>query len=410
MQIVPKSVWPTTLRSLRNRDFRVLWLSLSFSAIGTWMQIIGQSLLVLKLSRGSAVSLGLVSLAQALAFFAFALIGGGIADTIDRRKLLVLTQSALMLLALMLGVLTIVGEIRVWMVMLIAFLSGALLSFDQPARTSLIASLVPQEDLLNAISLQSAIFNGASTVGPALAGIVTYSFGFSANFFLNAASFLAVIGALLTIKAPKAGTLRMRPKLLTQVADALQSIKRDPVLPSLLFSYGVLLFFGPSLQVLLPVLDLQVLHGGPRILGALFSAAGLGAVLGAFCLAAFSDRAQPAMIIRCGFAVWVASLAVVAVSESVEATFAALVFLGFSQSVIGALTLTALQTRGPQEQRGRAASLNTLLIMGIRPLGDFPAAAAIAVFGAPATAVASGFIVAGASAIALRRRRSIGRI
>lgn len=371
------------------------------------MQIIGQSLLVLKITHGSAIALGFVSLAQAAAFFVFALIGGGIADRIDRRRLLLTTQSALALLALTLGVVSATGSVRVWMVVLIAFLSGTLLSFDQPARSSFVSSLVPKEDLLNAISLQSMVFNGAGTAGPALAGIVSSAFGLPANFFLNALSFVGVIGALLTINVQKAEIVGSRPKLLAQVVEALRFVKQDQVLPRLLFSYGVLLFFGPSLQLLLPVLDDQVLHKGARVLGFLFSAAGIGSILGAAGLAASSRATNSRNIVRLAFLSWAASIGVVAISRDIVATFGALVCLGISQSVIGSLTMTALQTRGPREQRGRAASLNTLLIMGIRPLGDFPAAAAIALVGAPFTAFASGAIVATASTIALWRRQAI---
>ncbi len=382
----------------------MLWLGLSVSAMGTWMQIIGQSLLVLRLSHGSAMSLGLVSLAQALAFFLFALAGGGVADNINRRRLLLTTQSALLVLALLLGILTLTGTVRVWMVVLIAFLSGSLLSFDQPARASLITSLVPAQDLLNAVSLQSTVFNGASTVGPAIAGIVTYSLGLSVNFFLNAASFVPVLLALGAIPVSKT-PVGKKAKLLVQVVEALRSVAHDRVLPSLLFSYGVLLFFGPSLQLLLPILDQEVLHKGPRVLGLLFSAGGLGAIAGAVCLTSLSSLVGPRTVIRWAFPLWAASLVLVGFSRSVPVTFMALLCLGIAQSMIGALILTALQTRGPQEQRGRAASLNTLLIMGIRPLGDFPAAAAIAAFGAPETALASAVLVGGASAIALWRRR-----
>jgi MFS family permease len=372
--------------------------------MGTWMQIIGQSLLVLELSHGSAVALGYVSLAQALAFFIFALVGGGIADSIDRRRLLLVTQSTLLLLAALLGVLTLIGVVKVWMVVLIAFASGSLLSFDQPARASLVASLVPREDLLNAVSLQSAVFNGASTIGPAIAGIVTYSLGFSANFFLNSLSFVAVLFALATIDVPVIRRTGARTRLPAQVMAALHFVRRDAILPALLFSYGVLLFFGPSLQLLLPVLDQDVLRMGPRILGVLFSAGGIGAIAGAVVLTSVSARLGTGVVVKSAFPIWAISLIAVGLSRNVGVIFGALVCLGMAQSMIGAITLTALQMRGPQEQRGRAASLNTLLIMGVRPLGDFPAAAAIAAFGAPETAVASAVLIAGASAIALWRR------
>jgi MFS family permease len=402
MDSTMNSAWPAAIRSLRHRDFRVLWLGLSTSAMGTWMQIIGQSLLVLKLSHGSAVALGYVSLAQASAFFVFALIGGGIADNVNRRRLLLTTQSTLMALATTLGVLTSFGVVKVWMVVAVAFLSGSLLSFDQPARASLITSLVPGEDLLNAVSLQSAVFNGASTVGPAVAGILTYSLGFASNFYLNALSYGAVLWALATIRNPE--SRGSRTKLFRQVHEALQSIRRDAVLPALLFSYGVLLFFGPSLQLLLPVLDQDVLRMGPRVLGVLFSAAGLGAIIGAVSLTHLSARLGTGLLIKCAFPAWAMSLMLAVLARSIPIIFLALVCVGLAQSIIGAITLTALQTRGPHEQRGRAASLNTLLIMGVRPLGDFPAAAAIAAIGAPETAIASALLIAGASGIALWRR------
>lgn len=401
--------WPAAFQSLRHRDFRFLWLGLSFSAMGTWMQIIGQSLLVLKISHNSPVALGWVSLAQALAFFAFALLGGSIADRIDRRRLLLLTQSLLLVMALLLGVLTTTGTVHVWMVVVIAFLSGTLLSFDQPARASLIASLVPPEDLLNAVSLQSAVFNGAATIGPALAGVVTYSLGLSVNFYLNAASFLGVLFALSVINVQKHNRAANRAKLLLNILEALNTVKRDSVLPSLLCSYAVLLFFGPSLQLLLPILDNEVLHAGPRTLGLLFSASGMGAILGALCLTTLSRASGTITVVRSAFPLWALSLITAGFSSRVAITFTALICFGFAQSMVGAITLTSLQTRGPVEQRGRAASLNTLLMMGIRPLGDFPAAAAIALFGAPATACAGALVVAAVSGAALRHLNEVAQ-
>jgi MFS family permease len=256
------------------------------------MQIVAQSLLVLRITHGSAFALGAVSLAQASAFFLFALVGGGVADRLDRRRLLLTTQTLLMCFALIMGILTVAGLIQVWIIAALAFLSGAALSFDQPTRAALISSLVPKEDLLNAISLQSAVFNGASIVGPALAGIIVDAIGLPANFFLNAFSFLAVLLGLLSIRSPASSVKSARPKLIAQVSEALGTIKRDTVLPPLLVAYGILLFAGPSLALLLPVLSLYYLHVSAGTLGVLFSASGLGAVLGALLLASSSESAN----------------------------------------------------------------------------------------------------------------------
>jgi MFS family permease len=173
-----------TFRALRYRDFRLLWFGLAVSAIGTWMQIVAQSLLVLKIAHGSAFALGCVSLAQAMSFFLFALIGGSVADRIDKRRLLLFTQASSALLALLLGFLTLSGIVKLWMILVVAFLK-TLLSFDQPTRGALIPAVVPKEDLPNAISLQAMLFNGASTIGPALAGLGVAKLGYAGNFFLS---------------------------------------------------------------------------------------------------------------------------------------------------------------------------------------------------------------------------------
>ena len=175
-------------RVLRHRDFRLLWLGLVGSAIGTWMQIVAQALMVLELSHGSALALGAVSLAQALAFFAFSLFGGAVADHVDKRRLLLATQTICMTLAALLALLTWLHAVAVWMVVVMAFLQGTALSFDQPTRAALVPELVPKEELLNAVSLQSIVFTGASTLGPALAGLTMPVLGYAGIFLANAIS------------------------------------------------------------------------------------------------------------------------------------------------------------------------------------------------------------------------------
>jgi predicted MFS family arabinose efflux permease len=382
--------WPSSFRALQHRQFRALWIGFIVSSIGTWMQIVAQSLLVLRMSHGSAFALGCVSLSQASAFFLFALVGGGYADRLDRRRLLIVTQTSLMVLAATLGFLTVTGAVTVPIVAGFAFLAGVILSFDQPARAALISTLVPPQDLLNAISLQSAVFNGAAIAGPALAGAIVNWIGLSADFFLNALSFTGVLVPLIfLIKEPSLP--QRREKLIRQIREALQSVHSDPVLLSALSTYGMLLFAGPSLQLLLPVLALNRLHVGPATLGFLFSAAGLGAVLGAFILGSL-----PAATIRLtlgSVACWCVALALAGTGTTVQITFSALVLLGAAQSVVGSSTSALLQTRVPGQQRGRVMSLNTLLLMGARPLGDFPVGAMIAAIGAPLTAVGSAALV-----------------
>ena len=381
-----------TYRALQHRDFRLLWIGLVVSAVGTWMQIVAQAMLVLKLTNGSAVALGIVSLAQASSFFLFALAGGSLADRIDRRQLLLITQSISATLAILLGVLTAGGVIRVWMIVVLAFLSGAVLSFDQPARGALVSSLVPHEHLMNAISLQTMVFNGASMLGPVLAGLSLRKFGFAGNFFLNGASYLGVLLALFAMRLPPSA--RQAEDTSAAIRDGLRIIRHDSALPWVLSGYAALLFFGPSPALVLPVYAVTVLHVGPERLGLLFSCVGAGTIAGALTLASLPGDAGKGRLYFTGVFLWVSALAIFAVSRSFWISMLALLLFGAGQNFAGTTSITLLQTRVARHQRGRAMSFNTLLVMGLRPLGDFPAGTLIAFIGASETVLLSAGVVA----------------
>ncbi len=391
-------------RALRHRDFRLLWIGLVVSAIGTWMQIVAQSLLVLKITHGSAFALGSVSLGQALAFFLFALVGGSVADRLDKRRLLLFTQTCSAALATLLGFLTLFGVIQLWMILVLAFLNGTLLSFDQPARGALIPVLVPNEHLGNAISLQAMIFNGAATIGPALAGVCVAILGYAGNFFLNGASFLGVLVALYFMRVPRGPTHQQ--STVQAIRTALGTVGRDAVLPWVLSGYATLLFLGPSLALILPVYAVKILHVGPERLGFLFSAAGMGTILGALFLASLGSSPRRGAIYLTGIFIWVAALTGFALSGRFWVSMTALLAYGIGQTLAGTTTVTLLQTRVAEHMRGRVMSLNTLLIMGIRPLGDFPAGALIAGIGAPGTVLLSASLV-GIFGVGLAMRSAI---
>ncbi|HLH05623.1 MAG TPA: MFS transporter [Terriglobales bacterium] len=395
-----------TFRALQYRDFRLLWGGLAVSAVGTWMQIVALSLLVLDLTHGSATALGIVSLTQALTFLLFAAIGGSVADRFDKKRLLLFTQMLMILFATALGVLSLTGLIRFWMILVLAFAASATLSFDQPARNALITSLVPNEHLMNAVSLQSAVFNGASILGPALAGLTLSRLGYAGNFFLNAASFVAVLGALLLLRTPdREASRKPAGRLLDSVRDALRHVRRDAVLPSIVPAYAALLFFGPSAALALPVFAKEIVHVDATQLGFLFSAIGAGTVVGALILASLSGSTHKSRLVFSSILLWTIALAIFGWSNSVRMALPALFFLGAAQNVAGAMTMTLLQMRVPMEMRGRAMSLNTLLIMCVRPLGDFPAGAAITWLGFRPTELLAAAIV-GALSISLYAKRS----
>ncbi len=393
-----------TFRALRHRDYRLFWISLIVSSVGTWMQIISQSLLVLMLTHGSAFALGTVSLAQAISFFLFALIGGGLADRVDKRRFLLFTQTLSMLLATLLGILTITGVIQVWMIVLLAFCSGTVLSFDQPTRSSLVPVLVPKEDLMNAISLQTTVFNGASVIGPSLGGVtvgvLAYAAtrigitnplaGYAGNFFLNAVSYLGTLVVLLAMHVPEdraAASIDKRGPFLASIRASLVTVGRDPALPWVLSGYGALLFFGPSTSLILPYFATQLLHLNAFQLGLLFSAAGLGTILGALGVASLGDFRYKGYLLLLSFFIWCAALFVFAFSHLFWLSLLTLLFFGIAQNGVAATAITLLQTHVPPQMRGRVMSLNTLLIMGVRPLGDFPAGALIGIVGGPGTVV-----------------------
>jgi len=384
-----------TFRALQEKSFRRLWIALTVSAVGTWMQIVALALLVLDLTHGSALALGALSLAQAVSFLIFAPVGGTIADRLDRRRLLLCTQTIMLALAVLLGVLTASHAIRFWMIPIIAFLGSATLSFDQPTRNALIASLVSKENLMNAMALQSAVFNGASIVGPALAGLALGRIGYAGNFFLNAASYFAVLAVLAVMRTPALdGAARAAARWFDSFRESIRHVRRDAILPPTVLAYGTLLFFGPSAAMMLPFFARQVIHTGPAQLGVLFSAVGVGAVCGALIVASLGDFSRKGLLVAGSTLACAAALAIFGLSNNLHVSVPALFVLGGAQNAAGATTITLLQTRVPPHMRGRAMSLNTLLIMGIRPLGDFPVSALMAGLGFRSAVLLSATIVA----------------
>ncbi|HEY6347442.1 MAG TPA: MFS transporter [Bryobacteraceae bacterium] len=390
--------------ALQYRDFRLIWGGLILSSVGTWMQIVALSLLVLDLTHGSAFALGVVSLSQALAFLIFTPIGGGFADRVNRRSLLLVTQCLLAGLAIFLGFLTSRGIIRFWMIPAITFTSGAILSFDQPARNALVASLVPKDALMAALSLQSAVFNGASVLGPALAGLALSRIGYAGNFYLNAISYSAVIAALAMLRHTPLSDAGRRGSLFNSVRDALQYVARDSILPATVAAFGGLLFFGPSTAIALPVFARQIAHLGATQLGILFAASGAGTVAGAMIAASLSGHPAKHRLEFVSILIWSGALAALALSSRLLTAVVPLVIMGASQNVAGAAAMTLLQSRVPPEMRGRAMSVNTLLVMCVRPLGDFPVAGLIGLAGfRPAMLACAGVVAAIVVALPWRR-------
>jgi MFS family permease len=408
----PNTAASGTFRALRHPHYRTLWIGILASGLGTWMQIVAQSLLVLRITGNSAVALGTVSLAQASAFFFFAPLGGTFADRHDKRRLLFRTQTLLMLTAFTLAALTATGSIRLWMVIVLAFTSGVLLSFDQPARASLLPLLAPPEDLANAISLQTLAFNVASIAGPPLGGAVAAVLGLAGDFALNGCSYLGVIIALWALPreltTPPSGG-QGPSRTWTAVREMLAVIGKQPAVSAAVLVYAVLLFVAPSQALLVPIFVTSVLHRGAGELGFLFAASGIGTVVGSLLVASFAEQRRKGRLLVAANAAWVLALAMFALSRSFAPAFAMLFLMAAAQSVFTTLVITLMQGSVEAKMRGRIMSLNTLLNMGVRPLGDFPVSVATSFFGIADAALLSAAVVALAGALVFSFRPAIWR-
>lgn len=364
--------WPPALRSLRHRDFRLFWLGQTLSMVGTWMHSVGLSWLVLEMT-GSPLKLGLVASLQFTPMLLFSIPAGALVDRLPRRRTLMATQALQMVLALTLAFLVATGTVAYWHVTTLAFLGGLVMSVDAPARQSFLAGMVDRDDLINAVALNSAVFNGARIVGPALAGAVIAWGGLPFTFAVNSLSFLAVLLALVAIREDGAPA-RAPSHFGAHVMEGLRFALRTPrvVLPLVLML--VVSLFLLNHNVMVPVLARQGLHLDPRGFGMLMSSLGLGAVVGALVLATRQGRPSLVELLWPAFAVGLLTVGL-AFPSDFRAAAVILAASGFSQILFTARCNTALQLATPDELRGRVMGLYGMVFAGAAPLGAFTAGA-----------------------------------
>jgi len=294
--------------------------------------------------------------------------GAWLADRIDRIALLKVTQALSLILAGLLAVLTIAHVITVWELMLLAFLSAAANSVDQPTRNALIPDLVPEADLMNAISLNSITFQGAALVGPAIAGVLVAVIGFGGVFLLNAISFLAVLWALYLMRSVSQHE-RKGTSLRQELGAGVTFIMRTPLMISLLFLTGVFSIFGRSYTTLMPAFAKQVLHLHASGLGLMYSAPGLGTLVGGFILASAGDVRRKGTLLL-GGAISVSGLLIgFALSPALLPALVMLAGVGAMTTIYSATNTTLLQVNAPGPMRGRVMSYNTVALLGLAPLG-----------------------------------------
>jgi MFS family permease len=359
---------PARFAALRYRNFTLLWSGLIVSNVGTWMQNVATGWLILQLTD-SPLWLGLLGLSFAVPMILLPLIGGAVVDRVHRVRLLYLTQTLMMLNAFGLALLTWFGQVNVGYILGSSFIGAALLAFDNPARQALIPDLVPPRDLLNALSLNAATYNGAALFGPAIAGALLGPLGVGTLFFLNGASFLAVLFALLAMRKVPAYSGGERVSLGESMWNGLRYAWRNRQILALLMLSALAAVFGRSYQSLLPIFARDIWHSGPEGYGLLLSAAGGGALIGAFGLAAVKQlKRQGAALIVSGL-FFSLSIVLFALSSSLAAGVMLLLLSGVLATIFGTIIATFVQVISPQALRGRLMSLYAITLIGLPSLG-----------------------------------------
>jgi MFS family permease len=380
---------PYGLRALRHRDYRLFWLGQLLSRIGTWMQSVGQAWLVLELTN-SPFRLGLISTLQFAPVLFFAFLGGVVSDRVRKRRLIMATQVAMMLQAFALAALVWSGRVEYWHVAVLAALYGVVNAIDMPARQSYVVELTGKDDLMSAIALNSAVFNSARVIGPALAGVFIARYGTGPAFLVNGVSFVAVLVALYAMRTEGAphprGTTTIREEFVQSVSYAART-------PRITLALGILLFvslFVLNFNVVVPLIARDVLHQGAHGFGLLMAALGVGAVLGALSVASLSLRRPSMLVIVIGAAV--ASLGVLALAfvKSFPLAAAVLLVTGFAQIVFTSSANSTMQMTVPDGMRGRMMSLYVLVFVGVTPAGAFLMGTLAEAFGVPTACAVGG--------------------
>lgn len=381
--------FPEALRSLNHRDYRLFWCGQLISLIGTWMQSLGQSWLILQLTD-SPFLLGLISTLQFAPMLLFSLVAGAFVDRLPKRKLILATQSGLMCTAFALAALEWSGHIRYWHVAVLALLLGIFQTVDVPARQSYVVEMVGKSDLMNAIALNSAVFNGARILGPAAAGVLVAKYGVAMAFFMNGLSFLAVIAALTRIRAEGLPTARRNVPMVQEVREGLAYVRRTPLTLFLISLLATVSLFVINFQVLIPLLAKKVLGLEAQGFGFLMSATGLGALIGAIALAVLGgERPSLRTVIAAGAVLCTAALVITAFRVPLHAAVI-LAVIGCAQITFSASINTTLQVTTPDALRGRVMSLYALVFGGSTPIGAFFIGLITQRFGAPMGWVSAG--------------------
>jgi MFS family permease len=393
---------PDSVSVLAERDFRVVWMGQAISRAGTWMQMVAQGLLVLTLWN-SAFALGALNFANAGPSLLVLLFGGVLADRADKRRILLLTQTFMAALAVAVGVLIIGDAVQYWMLIVATIALGIAFGYDLPAYQAFLPELVPPAKVGQVVALNSSTFHGTRLVGPALAGVVIGLFGLATAYFLNAASFIAVIVSLLIVRyRPVPSSVHEGVSALDGLREGLRHARQRANLRALLWLTALnTTFLFPVVAVLTPFYVKNVLHQGPGVLGLLWAGSGLGSMLGAFALIWWGDHARPARIILAAVFAPI-GLVILAVVHQPLVALAVMPFLSFSFSSQLGLIQTMIQESTPAQFRGRVMSLHGITFNGTMPIAALAFSALAVVTDLPFVMVTCALLYGVSAAIVLR--------
>ena len=408
--------WQEAGRALRHRNFQLFFSGQLISLIGTWMQTIGESWLVYRLTR-SGLKLGTVGFFSQIPVFLFAPLGGMVADRFSRRHIVITTQVCSMLLAFTLATLTLTHRVTIGQVFTLAALLGVVNAFDIPGRQSFLVEMVGKEDLMNAIALNSSMFNGARVIGPAIAGILVARFGEGWCFLLNGLSYIAVIAGLLMmrVQSPARGNSNVSP--FDHIVEGFRFVGQTAPIRALLILLGLVSLTGLPYAVLMPIFADRILHqGGQELasligshdlgavrLGILMGAAGVGALLGALTLAARSGVKGLGRLVAVCCAGFGICLMLFSLSRSFWLSVLLLLPVGYFVMLQMASSNTLIQVMVPDGLRGRVLAVYSMMFMGMAPIGALLGGAISDRLGAPLTIAVGGLAsVLGAQWFALQ--------
>ena len=359
--------WPRFLCSLRNPDFRFFWCGNFLSNIGTWMQNIAQSWLVLQLTN-SSYWLGIVGFVASIPFLIFTLFGGVIADRANKRNLLVGTQSAMMLLAFAMSALAYTHVITIRQVAVLSFLNGLAMALNAPSYQAMVPRIVPGEDLPNAIALNSVQFNLSRVLGPTLGGYAMVWFGVAGNFLLNGVSFLAVLLALVRMRYP-AESVPLKQSVWRSLSEGFRYVRRSREMTALISLVACASFLLFPFLTFVPYFVKNTLHSGERGLGFMMACSGAGAFLAAAIIAVRRKmRHRGPVVVFSGAGMMVAAI-VFCYSHSYALSAAMSLCEGFCLTMTGSLMNLALQQLTSDEMRGRVMSIYATSFLGLPPIG-----------------------------------------